>query len=185
MQPTLRPALEPYCLTLSIQVRRILWTCVCFLLYRPTPNVMHAWRRFVLRMFGATIGRGAHPYPRARIWAPWNLRMGIGSCLANDVDCYNVAEIFIDDGATVSQYAFLCSASHDFRDANMPLIAAPIAIHRRAWVTACAFVGPGVQVGEGAVIGACSVVTNHVEPWSIVVGNPARRTGTRVIRGPK
>jgi len=101
------------------------------------------------------------------------------SCLANDVDCYCVAPITLGVHATVSQYSYLCAASHDYRDAAMPLIAAPIVIGPYAWVAADVFIGPGVTVGEGAVVGARSTVMHDVAPWIVVAGNPATQRGVR------
>ena len=133
----------------------------------------------MLRAFGATIEEGAHPYPRARIWAPWNLHMKAHSCLSDDVDCYSVARITLGAYATVSQYSYLCSASHDYTKINMPMIAAPIFIEDEAWVAAAAFVGPGVTVGRGAVVGARTTVTSDVPPWQVVAGSPARHLQMR------
>jgi putative colanic acid biosynthesis acetyltransferase WcaF len=153
---------------------RAAWGVVWALLYRPSPRVCHGWRRFLLRLFGARVARGAHPYPSARIWAPWNLEMGEHSCLADRVDCYSVDRITVGPHATVSQYSYLCTASHDYRRPDMPVITAPIVIGARAWVAADVFVGPGVTVGEGAVVGARSSVFRDVEPWVVVAGAPAR-----------
>jgi putative colanic acid biosynthesis acetyltransferase WcaF len=144
------------------------------LLYRPTPRFLHPWRRLLLRLFGAGIGRAAHPYPRARIWAPWNLTMGPRSCLADGVDCYSVARITLGAGAIVSQYAYLCSATHDIDDPAFPLEIAPITIGPGAWVAAGAFIGPGVEMGAGAVAAACAVVIKDVPAGDVVGGNPAR-----------
>lgn len=141
--------------------------------------MLHGWRRGVLRVFGAAIGPGAHPYPRCRIWAPWNLTMGAHSCLANDSDCYSVARVTLGPGCVVSQYAYLCSASHDYEDPAFPLIAAPITVGERAWVAAGAFVGPGVTIETGAVVGARSVVVKSVPAWTVVGGNPARHIKRR------
>ena len=66
----------------------------------------------LLAAFGARIGAGAHPYPGANIWAPWNLEMAPRACLANGVTCYNVARITLEADSIVSQGAHLCSASH-------------------------------------------------------------------------
>jgi putative colanic acid biosynthesis acetyltransferase WcaF len=158
---------------------RALWGLVWLLLYRPSPTPLHAWRRFLLRLFGARVEAGAHPYPRARIWAPWKLSMAAHSCLADDVDCYCVAQVTLGEHVTVSQYSYLCTASHDYRDPAMPLVAAPIVIEREAWVAADAFVGPGVRIGAGAVIGARSVVLQDVDAWTVVAGSPPRRLGER------
>ena len=172
-------ALKPSRVGASNRIARILWNCTWLLLYRPTPTFLHGWRRFLLRLFGARIGALAHPYPRARIWAPWNLTMDPCSCLANDVDCYCVAPVALGRHATVSQYSYLCTASHDHSDPTMPLITAPIVIGADAWVAADVFVGPGVRIGDGAVVGARSTVVADVEPWTIVAGSPPVRRGQR------
>ena len=90
------------------------------------------------------------------------------------MDCYAVDSITLESYATVSQYSFLCTAGHDYSVPGMPVITAPIRIGPRAWVAADVFIGPGVTVGEGAVVGARASVFRDVEPWSVVGGNPAR-----------
>lgn len=165
---------RPIAQALRNKCGRLLWQTVWLSLYRPSPRPLHGWRRFLLRLFGADVRRGAHPYPSARIWAPWNLTMGEGSCLGDYVDCYSVDQITLEPHVTVSQYSFLCTASHDYRVENRPLITGPIRIGSRAWVAADVFVGPGVMIGEGAVVGACSSVFRNVDPWTVVGGNPAR-----------
>ncbi len=164
--------------TFETRAYRVLWNVVWWLAYRPSPRLLHGWRRAVLRLFGATIGAGAHPYPSARIWAPWNLTMEEGSCLGDYVRCYSVDRITLQPYATVSQYSFLCTAGHDYRATDMPLISAPITIGRRAWVAADAFVGPGVTIGERAVVGARASVFRDVDPWTVVGGTPARVLST-------
>jgi len=168
------PSTRPAPITNANRLRRALWNLVWLLLYRPSPTPLHAWRRLILRAFGATIAAGAHPYPRARIWAPWNLHMDLDSCLSNEVDCYCVAPVYLGKHATVSQYSYLCSASHDHREVPMPLVTAPIRIEDEAWVAADVFVGPGVTVGRGAIVGARSTVTHDIAAWHVVAGSPPR-----------
>jgi putative colanic acid biosynthesis acetyltransferase WcaF len=137
----------------------------------------------LLRLFGAVVDEGAHPYPGCRIWAPWNLTMRKDSCLANDVDCYSVAPVKLGAHVTVSQYAFLCTATHDYEDPDHRLIAKPIEISDYAWIAARAFIGPGVRVGEGAVVGATASVYHDIPEWVVVGGNPARVIKKRVMAG--
>lgn len=120
------------------------------------------------------MGRGSVVHASVRIWAPWNLEMGDLACLAFDVDCYSVAKITLGRRATVSQYAFLCTAGHNIDHPDTPLVTAPITIADNAWVFARAFVGPGVTIAQGAVAAACSVVVKDVPPWTVVGGNPAK-----------
>ena len=168
--------------SLANKVGRVLWAAVWLLLFRPSPRVLFGWRRFLLRLFGARIGRNSRISPGVRIWAPWNLIVGDETAIAHGVDCYCVDEITIGNHATVSQHAFLCGATHDISDPHMRLVSAPICIADQAWICADAFVAPGLSVEEGAVVGARSVVTRDVEAWSVVAGNPAKRIGQRELR---
>jgi putative colanic acid biosynthesis acetyltransferase WcaF len=170
---------QPATITSSQRVLRLLWSIVWTVFYRTSPTPLHWWRRALLRLFGASIASGAHPYPRARIWAPWNLRMGLNSCLADDVDCYCVAPVTLGRHATVSQYTYLCSASHDYTRVPMPLVVAPINIEDEAWIAADVFIGPGVTVGHGAIVGARSTVIADVPAWQVVAGSPPRQLGSR------
>lgn len=108
--------------------------------------------------------------------------MGDHSCLSGKVDCYCVAPIHIGAHATVSQYSFLCAASHDIEQADMPLTTGPIDIADGAWIAADVFIGPGVQIGEGAVVGARASVFEDVEPWTVVAGNPAKLIKRRILQ---
>ena len=170
-------------LSLANKLARSVWQVVWLLLYRPTPRLFHPWRCLLLRLFGAKLGRAVHPYPSARIWAPWNLEMGDHACLSEGVDCYCVAPIRIGAQTTVSQYSFLCTASHDYTRADMPLVTAPITIGERAWITADVFVGPGVTIGDGAVVTARSSVFTDIPPWVVARGNPAVPVKARVLQG--
>jgi putative colanic acid biosynthesis acetyltransferase WcaF len=100
--------------------------------------------------------------------------MGDDSCIANDVDCYNVAKVVFGANSTVTQYSYLCAGSHDITKSDMPVITAPIIIEDQAWVTASVFIGMGVTIGQGAVVAACAVVIKDVPPWTVVAGNPAK-----------
>ena len=165
--------LQPHNLTLNNKLARVVWQIVWLFLYRPTPRLFHPWRCMLLTIFGAKLGKAVHSYPSARIWAPWNLEMGDHACLSEDVDCYCVDKIRIGAHSTVSQYSFLCSASHDYTLASMPLLTAPISIGERAWITADVFVGPGVTIGDGAVVTARSSVFSDIPSWMVARGNPA------------
>lgn len=139
----------------------------------------------LLRLFGARISSEAHPYPSAKIWAPWNLTMDEGSCLGENVDCYCVAHIHIGKNSTVSQYSYLCTASHDYTRSNMPLIISPISIGDNVWITADVFIGPGVHIGDGSIITARSSVFRDIPSWVVATGNPALPIKQRIILSPQ
>ena len=157
---------------------RFLWAA-CTPLFRCSPRLCWGWRRFLLRLFGARIGSHVHIHPAARIFIPWNLEIGSWSYVGFDVLLYNLVPMKIGEGVTVSQRAHLCGGTHDFRDESMPLVKSTVTIGDGAWICADAFIGPGVRVGECAVVGARAVATRHVASGAVVAGNPARVVGAR------
>lgn len=162
-------------LTLRNRIGRLLWNFMCFFLFKPfVSNLFNGWRIFLLKLFGAKIGKGSVIYSSVKIWAPWNLEIGEYVAIAQEVNCYNVAKITIHSNSTISQYAYLCSASHDIADRKNPLVTAPITIHDQAWVATDTFVGMGVLIGQGAVVGARASVFKNVDAWTVVGGNPAK-----------
>jgi len=164
------------------QIVRLIWVIVWPLCTWFLPKSMGmSWKRFLLRLFGAHIASTANVYQSARVYYPANLWMDEYSCLDENVNCYNVAPIHIGAQSTVSQGAFLCTASHDITNAKNPLITAPIEIKSQAWVAAEAYVGMGVTIGEGAVVGARAAVFRDVAPWTVVGGNPAKFIKKRII----
>jgi putative colanic acid biosynthesis acetyltransferase WcaF len=158
---------------------RLVWKVVWVLLAAWTPVALHCWRVMLLRAFGARIHSTAHVYPSARVWYPPNLSMGQHACLGSGVDCYCMTLIELEDFAIISQGARLCAGTHDIDDPIFPLVTRPIRIGSRAWIAAEAFVGPGVTVGEGAVLGARGVAFHNLLPWTVYVGNPARKIRER------
>lgn len=158
---------------------RLAWKFVWALLGRWTPVPLFVWRRFLLRCFGARIDPTARIYPGVEVWYPPNLTVAAHACLGRDVTCYNMDRIELGAHATVSQGAHLCTGTHDVDSADFQLVIRPIVVGANAWIAAEAFVGPGVTIGEGAVLGARAVTFRNLDPWTIYAGNPARKLRRR------
>ena len=160
--------------------KRFLWT-VARPLFRFSPRQLFTWRNFILRQFGANIGKHVHIYPSAIVYFPWNLEIGDWSAIGEDALVYNLGKITIGEAVTISQRVHLCAGTHDYSDPAFPLLKPPIEIKDRVWVAADAFVGPGVTIGEEAIVGARAVVVKNIAPQTIVAGNPARMIKKREI----
>jgi putative colanic acid biosynthesis acetyltransferase WcaF len=160
------------------QVARVIWGSV-LPLFVFSPRPFWGWRRFLLRLFGASIGPEVHIYPSARITMPWNLEIGESAAIGDRAILYALGSITIGARATISQGAHICAGTHDISDPARPLLKPPITIGSDAWVCADAFVGPGVAVGDGAIVGARAVAMKDVPAHAIVVGNPARQIKKR------
>lgn len=161
--------------TICNKLHRLCWNMCCAILFRPFAlPIFHLWRNFILRCWGAQIGQGSIVHASCNIFAPWNLRIGQRTCLGPHSIIYNPGMIIIGNKVAISQYAYLCTATHDYESKLHTLYYKTISIGDRAWVAAEAFVGPGVTIGEGAVVGARGCVFKNVEPWTVVGGNPAK-----------
>lgn len=159
--------------------RAQLWWLFQALFVLPTPQFMFSWRRFALTLFGAKIGKRVLIRPGVRVTYPWNLTMGDDVWIGDNATLYSVADISIGSHSVISQEAYLCAGTHDHRDVSFRFVSAPIRIGGECWVAARAFIGPGVELGHGAVVGAGSIVTKTVAAGTIVGGNPATLLGAR------
>ena len=163
------------------RIARLIWQIVWLILFRPTPPQMHSWRCFLLRIFGAKIHHSCHVYSSVEIWAPWHLSMEPESGLGPKVICYSMAPVSIGERVVISQGVHLCTGSHDYESRNFQLFAMPIRIGADAWVCAEAFIGPGVSIENGAVIGARSVVMHDQGAWMVCAGNACREFTPRLV----
>lgn len=167
---------DPYLRSMTTpanRAARVAWGLAYWLLVRYSPRPLHAWRAAVLRLFGARLGPHCHIYPGARIWAPWLLECEDAVGIADGAVIYNPGGVHLGSHSIVSQDAYLCGATHDCDDPAFPMIGRPIRLGRYAWVCARASVGPGVQLGDGAVLGLGAVAARDLEPWTVYAGNPA------------
>lgn len=158
-----------------------LWLVVSLLLFRLCPFSFSTLKCFVLRLFGAKIGRGVTLKPQVKITFPWKLTVGDHVWLGEECWLLNLERIVIGSHVCISQRAFLCTGSHDFKSPRFDLITRPITLADGVWVGANAWVGPGVTLGSHAVLAAGSVTSKNLEPLGIYRGNPATLVKHRVI----
>lgn len=149
------------------------------LLFRWSPESAHGWRRWILRRFGASIGRDVRIDPSVQISRPWNLTIGDRSCVQHEAVIDSIGAIRIGTEVMISQYANLCAGDHDYRDLRMDVLPAPIEIGDRAWIAADAFVGPNATVGEGTLVAARSSAFGDLPASQVCIGEPARARKSR------
>ena len=153
--------------------KEAVWLVVSRMLFQWCPFCLSPLKRLVLRLFGASVGRGVVIKPEVRITFPWKLKLGDYVWLGEECWLLNLAPITIASHACISQRAFLCTGNHDYTAPTFNLITRSIEIGQGAWICAGAFVGPGVTVGSHAALTAGSVAAKDLEPYGIYRGNPA------------
>jgi len=157
-----------------------LWWFVQATFFRGSPQVMYGFRRWLLRQFGARIGKGVIIRPSVTIPYPWKLQIGDHSWIGDHAVLYCFAEIIIGKNVVVSQKTYLCAGTHDFRTPSFDIQAFPIVIEDEAWLAADVFVAPGVTVGKGAVVGSRSSVFSDLPEMMVCIGSPARPVHARL-----
>lgn len=135
---------------------------------------------FILRLFGAKIGKEVRIKPYIYIHYPWRLTIGDYSWLA-ECRIENLAEVVIGKNVCVSQNAMLLTGNHDYKKVNFDLITKSIVLEDGVWIGARAIVCPGITAKSHAILTVGSVATNDLEAYSIYQGNPAVKVKDRVV----
>ncbi len=169
--------------SLGNRLFRVVWMVAWLVLARYTPPPLHAWRRLILRAFGATVEPGARVHGSVTIWHPANLEIGSQSLIGPGARLYNQGHIRIGRRTVVSQRAHLCASSHDIDDPDFQLVLRPIQLGDGCWVAAEAFVGPGVSMADGSILGARGALFTATEANGVYSGNPASLIKHRTLRG--
>ena len=165
--------------TLQNKVYRFCWGMCWLMLCRWTPKPLHNWRIWVLRRFGAKIGKRNVVYPNCKIWAPWLLETDDYVTIGPGVEIYNPGGLKLGNHCILSQDSYLCGATHDYNSAEFTYVKKRIILESYTWICARAIVLPGVTCFEGSVLGAGSLTSRDLAPWTVYAGNPARAVKER------
>lgn len=160
-------------------IKFFLWYLIkisIFLTAFPFPSRFKVW---ILRKFGAQVGRGVVLKPRINVHFPWKLDVGDDVWIGEEVCILNFEKIAIGNNVCISQRVFLCAGNHDFKDPTMPYRNGPITLQDGCWIGACSFVSPGTSIGFDTVVSACSVVSGELRPNGVYRGNPLLRIKER------
>jgi putative colanic acid biosynthesis acetyltransferase WcaF len=165
-------------------IARMAWYVLSLIIFESGWFPLYSLKRRLLRLFGATIGKGVVIKPHVRIKYPWRLRVGDHSWIGEGVWIDNLADVHIGRSVCVSQGVYLCTGSHDHRQVTFDLVVAPIAVGDEAWIAARAVLLPGAAIPAGVVVAAGSVVPGRVSlPEGVIVaGVPARMVGLRLAK---
>jgi len=154
----------------AIQVQ--LWWLVQGSAFRWSPQFMYGFRRFLLRLFGAKVGRGVLIRPSATFTYPWKVDIGDFAWVGDDVVIYSLGNISIGAHSVVSQRSYICAGTHDPTLEAFDILSSPVVIEEQVWIATDVFVSPGVTIGEGAVVGARSTVLKDLPAGYVCVGYP-------------
>lgn len=150
------------------------WRIVYTILFRPSPQIMYGWRRFLLRSFGAKVGKKVILRPTAQITYPWKVSIGDFSWIGDDVVLYSLGEIEVGSNTVISQRCYICTGSHDYHSERFDIYAQKITIGSKCWLATDVYVAPSISIGNGALVGARSSVFKDLPSNKVCIGNPAK-----------
>jgi len=151
-----------------------MWWFVQAVFFNTSPQFMYGWRRFILRLFGAEIGKNVIIRPSVKITYPWKVKIGDYSWIGDDVTLYSLGEIEIGKNTVISQKSYICTGSHDMYSEKFDIFAKKITIKDGCWVATDVFVAPGVVIENDVVVGARSSVFKTLPKNTVCIGNPAK-----------
>jgi putative colanic acid biosynthesis acetyltransferase WcaF len=152
----------------------LVWRIIHNTFFRFSPSILNGWRRSILRLFGAKIGKKVLIRPSAKVLYPWFLEIGDNSWIGENVNLYNMAKITIGKYTVISQNSYLCTGNHDYTKKTFDIFAEPITIENEVWISSDVFVAPKITIGSGTVVGYRSTVTKDLPPDMLCYGNPAK-----------
>ena len=158
-----------------------LWWFTDFFFFQLSPQIMYGWRRFLLRLFGAKIGKNVIIRSSVTITYPWKVSIGNYSWIGDNAELYSLGEIEIGNNVVISQKSYLCAASHDYAKEDFPIYAQKIIIEDECWLATDVYVAPGITIGKGTVVGARSSVFKDLPGGKVCVGSPVKMIKDRII----
>lgn len=151
-----------------------LWWIIQSIFFKPSFQFMYGWRRFLLRLFGANIGKGVILRPTMHVQFPWKISIGDNSWIGDNVVLYSLGNITIGSNVVISQRSYLCAGSHLYNEESFSITNDPIIISDECWIATDVYIGPGVEIGRATVVGARSSVFKSLPPNKICLGSPAK-----------
>ena len=156
------------------------WWLIQGTLFRMSPQFMYGFRRFLLRLFGAKIGKKVIIRPSVKITYPWKLSIGDYSWIGDQVDLYTLGNIIIGKNVVISQKSYLCTGSHDYLKEDFSIFQKPIIIQDQVWVASDVFIAQGITIGEGSIVAARSSVFKDIPSNKICAGSPVKIIRERI-----
>ena len=157
-----------------------LWWLVQGIFFKNSPQFMYGFRRFLLRLFGAKIGKNVIIRPSVKTTYPWKVSIGDYSWIGDDVDLYSLGEIEIGKNVVISQKSYICTGSHDYLQSDFPIFAKKVTIKDECWLATDVFIAPGITIEKGSVIGSRSSVYKNIPANKVCIGNPAKIIRERI-----
>lgn len=160
---------------------RTIWYYANILYFKNSWNIFNFSKIFLLKLFGAKIGKGVIIKPSVNIKYPWRLEIGNHVWIGENAWIDNLADVSIGNNVCISQGAMLLCGNHNYKKSTFDLITGKITLEDGVWIGAYSIVTPGTVCKSHSVLAVNSVSGKELEPYYIYKGNPAIKVKRREI----
>lgn len=150
-----------------------LWWVVQETIFAWSPQILYQWRAFLLRLFGASIGKNVKIRASVRITYPWLISIGDYSWVGDDCVLYSLGKINIGRNVAIAHQVYINTGGHDYEKITFDIFSKPVHIEDECWITNDVYIAPGVTIGKGSIVSARSSVLKSLPSGKICVGTPA------------
>lgn len=157
-----------------------LWWIVQQVFFAMSPQFFYGWRRFLLRLFGAKIGKGVLLRPSTKITYPWKVTIGDYSWIGEETTLYSLGNIEIGNHVAIAHGVYINTGYHNYEIETFDIHQKKTIIEDQCWITNDVYIAPGVTIGKGCVIGARSSVLKNMPSGWVCYGNPAKSIKLRI-----
>ncbi|HTE25954.1 WcaF family extracellular polysaccharide biosynthesis acetyltransferase [Flavitalea sp.] len=162
------------------KVKVQLWWIVQDTIFRLSPQVLFKWRAFLLRLFGAQIGKNVNIRPSVKVTYPWKLTVGDNTWIGDDCVLYNLGQITIGNHVALAHKVYVNTGGHEYHKSTFDIFQKPVVIEDQCWITNDVYIAPGVTIGKGSIIAARSSVLKDMPEGKICAGTPAKPIKDRI-----
>ncbi len=163
------------------KTKRILWYYTNLFFFQSPFFPLSSLKVFLLKLFGAKVGKGVNIKPSVNIKYPWRLKIGNHVWIGEKVWIDNLANVEIGDNSCISQGALLLCGNHNFKKETFDLITGEIILKEGVWIGAKSIVTPGITCNSHSILTVNSTATKNLEEYTIYQGNPATEIRKRIM----
>ena len=155
------------------RLKIILWYFINYTIFYSVIPWPYRFKGWLLKIFGAKIGRGVVIKTSVRIKYPWRLVVGNNCWIGEDVWIDNLEHVAIGNNVCLSQGAMLLTGNHDYTREDFPYRLGKIVLEDGVWIGAKSVVCPGITCRSHSILTVNSVASKPLDAMKIYGGNPA------------
>ncbi|MBC7425286.1 MAG: colanic acid biosynthesis acetyltransferase WcaF [Bacteroidia bacterium] len=164
-------------------LKQICWYVVSIMFFK-TGFPFYPPKCYLLKLFGAKVGKNLSIKPHVTIKYPWKLTIGNNVWIGEQVWIDNLEMVTFRDNVCVSQGSLILCGNHNYKSPTFDLLTGPVTLNEGCWIGARCIITAGVEMGSHSVLLSGSVASKNLEPYKIYRTHAAEFVKDRIIEQP-